>query len=171
MRRVDPVRVFLLVVSIVAAIGTAACLLWLASMSAHAGTCPWMPSFDGGGVVCTPAHQLVECRCSECFTWDDPSVPEAVARWFNIWRRDPGGAQGIVGTLSEEPNDDPDLPPNPPRRVWCFAKDSTMPREGQPYWYMVEACNSIGCADLSAAIEYVAAPYAINSFRPPVKGN
>jgi hypothetical protein len=135
--------------------------------------CLWMPSFPAAidGPVCTPTNETVECRCSECFTWDGSA---AVVTRYDIFRSGGGsGSLTYVGKVQETVVTDPYgvvSRYNPPP-IWCFARDSVMPLQGLLYTYRVSACNATDCTSPSVTITYVAAPYAINSFRPPVKGN
>jgi len=138
-----------------------------------AGACVDMPSF-GTGATCTPARQTVECGCSECMEWDAPAPTTPRVDWYDIERIDPDGHFAIVGGTWRWDWIDEDLAPqsDPPARVWCFARDAAMPREGRLYGYRVRACNiTTGCSPYSGAVEYVAAPYAIDHFRPPAMGN
>lgn len=129
----------------------------------HAGTCAWMPSYGPmNGVTCTPANELVECRCSECFQWDP--VEDAIS--YTIQRTDESGTLHTMVLLEwiDQINDTLVRPAT----VYCPAKmDDAMPRESKRYIYRVFACNGGGCGPWSTPITYVAAPYAINSFRPP----
>lgn len=135
-----------------------------------AGVCAATPLFDDTGPLC--GDLTAECRCTECMPWDPPASG-GTARRYEINRRDPDGTTGLVGTVREVqwPNGDGTFETSAPATVWCAARDLTMPREGQAYFYKVRACNDAGCSDWSPEIEYVAAPYAIDHFQPPVVGN
>lgn len=134
-----------------------------------------MPLFDNSGPICLPAPQVEECRCTECMMWDPlPEIPAGSApRWYEIERTDPGGGFAIVGMTMRVDSIDEDGNPQtqPPANVWCFAKDSPMPFEGQLYGYRVRGGNLSGAGGWSLGIEYTAAPYAIDQFRPPIQGN
>ena len=121
-------------------------------------------NFDSSGPPC--ADYTVECRCTECMTWDDE--PDMVG-FYEIWRRNPDGTQQVVGLLFDGVDDDGNH--LQPPRWWCFAKDVHIPREGQSYFYSVKACIGDACSAPSPEIEYVAAPYATRRFRPPIQGN
>ncbi len=108
--------------------------------------------------TCDLAAQAEECRCSECMTW-----PAMVATSYEITRRTVStGFEIHAGTVHERVWTDDDgierraLPP-----LWCFAWDSSFPREGVLYEYRMRACNgAFGCADeWSDPVRYRAAPY------------
>lgn len=138
------------------------------------GICAAMPLFDMAGPSCLVLDQAIECRCSECFTWG--AVNESLQGrpdWNDIERTNPDGSFGIVGSTWRVNWLDPEgvNTTDPPANVWCIGRDSTMPREGLLYTYRVRACNLIGCSGYSDPIDYVAAPYAVDAFQPPVLGN
>lgn len=148
----------------------------------HAGTCPWIPSFpaefqpvppggpDGAApATCNQAEQKVECRCSECFTWD--AVPWALR--YQVRRRSPSGTYWTV-TVKGRPyeNEDGTTVVYPPPTIYCPAKhDEDMPVEGTTYAYQVAWCDAQKCSPWTYDLAYTAAPYAVDTFRPPVKGN
>lgn len=141
------------------------------------GICPNIPLFDNAGPVCSPAAQVEECRCSECFVWNpsQETSSDPIVDWYDVERTNPDGSFGVVGGTWRENWIDPDTGnpyTAPPSTVWCFAKDSPIPSEGQLYAYRVRACSTAnGCSSYDLPVEYTAAPYAINQFRPPVQGN
>jgi len=140
-----------------------------------AGVCAMIPHFGAlGDPACTVARQDVECGCSECMTWDAPveTYPKQNG-WFDIERTNPDGSFAIVGgTWRLDWLDEDGYPrSDPPATVWCFARDVPMPLEGRLYGYRVRTCNTHGCSPYDLTVEYVAAPYAIDHFRPPVVGN
>jgi hypothetical protein len=141
---------------------------------ALAGVCAFMPSF-APGAVCTSANEAVECRCSECISWDAgiPDVTHAAATSYEIHRLDPDGTLHVQ-TITRTPSYDDAgnlAGYDPPRTTWCPAKhDESMPLEGRTYRYTVRACAGGVCEVPSAEHVYVAAPYA-TTFRPPVKAN
>jgi hypothetical protein len=109
------------------------------------------------GAVC--ADESIECGCSECMKWD----PTPNAARYDIIRTDPGGMEWVVGTSSiygGYTEDGVTTPPDP-QELWCFAKDASLPREGQLYLYKVRACNVNGCGPASNQVTYVAAPYLV----------
>ena len=137
------------------------------------GVCAEMPLFDGTGPVCPIAAQSIECRCTECMEWDAPvESTTGVVNWYDIERTNPDGSFGIVGGTWRTDWLEDDFPMTlPPATHWCFARDSSMPVEGVLYGYRVRACNTVGCSSYDTVVEYRTAPYAIDSFRPPVQGN
>jgi hypothetical protein len=130
-----------------------------------AGTCAFMPSFNSTGPPCTPTNQAVECRCDECIQWDP--VPGATS--YKVNRLDIDGTNNpwtITGSVTKQ---GVVIPPVP---IWCPAKTPTlMPREGNLYKFSFAACNPAGCSAFGGMTLYIGAPYAINKFNPPVKGN
>ena len=139
-----------------------------------AGICLWIPSFELGGTICTPANQNIECRCSECITWDvEAPSPAPMVRWYDIERTNSDGTFSVVGGTWRQDWIDEDGVNNttPAANIWCPAKDNVMVREGQLYAYRVRACNLAGCSPYVESVEYVAAPYAIDNFRPPIMNN
>jgi len=124
------------------------------------GVCATPLTFDSLGPPCS--DPLVECRCSECFTWDDS--PRATR--YEIERTTVStGTVFQVGTLYYQPSYFDDeyqemVPEVRPQTVWCGAKDAQFPHEGTHYRYRVKACNSFGCSVPSAQVDYVAAPYS-----------
>lgn len=139
------------------------------------GLCLSMPLFDDTGPVCPTSAQVEECRCTECMTWNpsQETSSDPLVRYYDIERTEPGGGFSIVGGTWRQDWIDDDLGAmtTPPSTIWCFARDNPMPREGLLYGYRVRACNLAGCSAYDLSVEYVAAPYAIDSFRPPVQGN
>jgi hypothetical protein len=138
-----------------------------------AGVCASIPLFDASGPPC--ADETLECRCTECMSWD-PVVGDAThgaPTRYEILRTDPDLTSRTVGMLNQIAGEDDNGNPVwfPPVTTWCFARDSAMPREGQTYRYQVRACNASGCSAWTNQITYVAAPYAIDQFHPPVVGN
>lgn len=139
------------------------------------GICAAIPLFDNTGPICSPAAQIEECRCSECMEWGASLETQAdpLVRYYEIERTEPGGGFSVVGaTLRQDWIDEDSIfRTSPPPTTWCFAKDNPMPLEGLLYGYRVRACNLIGCSAYDLQVEYTAAPYAIDQFRPPVQGN
>jgi hypothetical protein len=140
-----------------------------------AGVCNAIPVFGVTGPLCQ--DYALECGCSECMVWDPPVAEPGSARidYYEVQRTNPSGSFSLVGGtsrfdwLDEETGE---LHITDPVTVWCPAKDTPMPREGRLYGYMVRACNNErGCGGYSNGIEYRAAPYAVDQFRPPVVGN
>jgi len=138
--------------------------------------CTFMPDFSStvDTPVCMVANQATECRCSECMEWDgvDQSLPNAPT-WYDVERTNPDGSFVVVGgTWQENWVDEEGVSMSaPPKTVWCFAKDVPIPQEGQLYGYRVRACKAGACSQYFEQVEYMAAPYAINLFQPPVVGN
>jgi len=121
-----------------------------------AGLCLSPPLFDMSGPACT--DPTIECGCSECMAWD----PTPNADRYDVIRTDPGGAEWIVGTSAIHGGytaDDGTVWPPDPQELWCFAKDASLPVEGQLYLYKVRACNVYGCGPASVQVPYMAAPY------------
>jgi hypothetical protein len=102
---------------------------------------------------------------------ETPQDPAVI--YYEIERTDPGGGFHSVGInwRFDWTDEDGIEQTQPPSNIWCFAKDDIMPLEGQLYGYRVRACNLSGCSDYFEAVEYRAAPYAIDTFRPPTQGN
>jgi hypothetical protein len=112
-----------------------------------AGVCPLPPLFDNTGPVCTPLAQVIECECSECFSW----APAPGAFWYEVQRTGPDGAAVIIGTTR--------------RRfarpaLWCAPWDDPFPVEGVTYTYRVRSCTRLGCGPWGVdVLQYTAAPY------------
>ena len=106
--------------------------------------CLLPPLFVDDGPECPEALQPIQCECSECM-WLAPS-PGAVR--YEIRREEIGVAGPYdVGEIVEVVWFDEDagetrreLP-----RVWCFAWDSSFPREGVLYRYFVRSCDLRKC--------------------------
>jgi hypothetical protein len=124
------------------------------------GVCLTPLTFDNLGPPC--GDPMVECRCSECFVWDDS--PRATR--FEVERTTVStGTVYTVGVLNYQAAYMDDevgqmIPEERPETVWCAPKDDPFPHEGVHYRYRIRACNEYGCADPSPQIDYVAAPYA-----------
>ncbi len=136
-----------------------------------AGTCAFMPSF-GDGPDCTPTNQSIECRCTECFVWDDgpADATHPAPDSYQVQRIAMDGTWRI--TCLHTQHDDSGAP-FPPARVYCpWKHDAAMPFEGRVYRYIVAGCTQdCGlCSGFSPEIVVVTAPVA-TTFRPPVKGN
>jgi hypothetical protein len=135
-----------------------------------AGVCLSPPLFDGSGPPCTTDRQLVECGCSECFSWDpvlaDPVAGTPAADWYVVYRFDPTGAVQLVGTTRTRNRPawvDDSGNPHPVVRItqWCPAWDSSFPHEGVTYTYQLSACvvGARCSATGPAFVSYVGAPY------------
>jgi hypothetical protein len=141
-----------------------------------AGVCaaiPYFP-FDPSGTACPAASMAAECSCSECISWDASDVTSGAptVRWYNVQRTNPDGSTTLVGSNYRlDWLDDGIEDTSGASTVWCPARDVPMVREGSLYGYEVQACNFAGCTVWSGGVEYTGAPYAIDSFRPPVQGN
>ena len=120
-----------------------------------AAVCAAPPLFAMTGPVCSPANQAVECRCSECMTWD--AVPGAT-RYEVVRETISNGAVYGVGAVYSRFVDDEGTLGLPTQ--WCAAMDSSFPHAGTAYRYQVRACNAVGCGAWSGAVVYVGAVYA-----------
>lgn len=134
--------------------------------------CARPPLFDETGPDCTPANQLIECQCAECFSWD-PSPGAPPAEWYEVLRTNPDGTMVVAG--STQGHNRPAFHYRSGVTVpavivtrWCAPWDAQFPHEGQTYRYQVRPCRmagaSITCGPWSAgSIQYTTAPYACYS--------
>lgn len=133
------------------------------------GVCANPPLFNETGPDCTPARQLVECACSECFGWD-PATGGPPSEWYEVLRTNPDGTMVIAGSTQSRnrpafvyPRSGVTVPALILTR-WCAPWDAAFPHEGQTYRYQVRPCRMAGaavsCGQWSAgSIQYTAAPY------------
>jgi hypothetical protein len=97
---------------------------------------PFFPP-DFTGPVCSPERQVLECECSECFTWD----PVADVDLYEIRRTtDSTGASYSVGDVIGEWVDVEDIQSWRLPTQWCVARDVPFPRSTTLYRYEVRAC-------------------------------
>ncbi len=134
-----------------------------------AGVCAAIPVFGAQGAPCSPARQLVECGCDECFQWTDANAP-GVTRSYTVTCSGQDGTT-LVAHLMSGITEEGQLVP--PVSVWCPAKAPV--REGVAYTCTVKACGVSECSTPTPSVGYVGAPFVIAppvaNLRPPVKGN
>ena len=132
-----------------------------------AGTCAWMPDFSDDGPTCSAANEDVECRCSECFTWDASSSSD-LAR-YDIQRISEDGTTSVWSLYGQSYYEDGQSHDIAAPTVYCPAKhDGRMPLEGRLYRFRVRACDTTGnCSDWSEEHHYRAAPYWVDVFNGP----